>query len=50
MAILEKFYRLDDDAARKWFRRYRERSSADPDNLAQVLDAGAADPVAERKD
>ena len=50
MAILEKFYRLDDAAARAWFRRYRERSNADPDNLAQVLDASGPSPVAERKD
>lgn len=38
LAILEKFYLFDDVAAARWFRQYRERSSEDPDGLAQVMD------------
>jgi len=37
LAILEKYYALDDEAAAKWFARFRERSSDDPDGLAQTL-------------
>jgi len=37
LAILEKFYMLDDAAAAKWFRLYWERSTEDPDGLAQVF-------------
>jgi tetratricopeptide (TPR) repeat protein len=33
LAILEKFYRLDDDAAARWFDGYWSRSHADPDSL-----------------
>lgn len=47
MAILEKFYRFDDAAAARWFARYRERASADPDGLAGSIGADA--PLAERK-
>jgi tetratricopeptide (TPR) repeat protein len=50
MAILEKFYRLNDDAARGWFRKYRQRANADPDHLAQILDPAGTTPVAERKE
>jgi tetratricopeptide (TPR) repeat protein len=37
LAILDKFYALDDSQAAHWFKLYRERSSDDPDNLAQVF-------------
>jgi tetratricopeptide (TPR) repeat protein len=37
LAIVERFYRFDDDAARDWFRKYRELSSEDPDGLAELL-------------
>jgi len=37
LTILEKFYALDDAAAARWFRAYRERSSEDPDSLFAVL-------------
>jgi len=50
MAILEKFYRFDDPAAAKWFRRYRERATADPDGLAGVIGGDEAHPIAERKE
>lgn len=42
LAILEKFYRLDDEAAAKWFRSYWERSHQDPDSLRGLFDP--ADP------
>lgn len=42
LAILEKFYRLDDEAAARWFARYRERSHDDPDGLAELFGAGPA--------
>lgn len=38
LAILEKFYRLDDEAAAKWFRSYWDRSHHDPDSLRTQLD------------
>ena len=38
LAILEKFYALDDAAASRWFREYWKRSNDDPDNLAAVFD------------
>jgi tetratricopeptide (TPR) repeat protein len=50
MAILEKFYRFDDAAAARWFGRYRERASADPDGLAGLIGGDDARPIAERKD
>jgi tetratricopeptide (TPR) repeat protein len=37
LAILEKFYVLDDAAAARWFARYRTLSAEDPDGLAGVL-------------
>jgi tetratricopeptide (TPR) repeat protein len=49
MAILERFYRLDDAAAARWFRRYRERATADPDGLAGLMGGEDARPIAERK-
>jgi len=50
LAILEKFYRLDDAAAERWYRKYRERASDDPDGLAQAFDKAPVKPVAEKKD
>lgn len=47
LAILEKFYALDDDAAARWYAAYRERSQADPDGLAEVFRAAERKPVAE---
>lgn len=44
LAILEKYYRMDDAAAARWMASYRERSTADPDGLFEefgLLDAGA---------
>jgi len=37
LAILEKYYALDDGAGAKWYRAYRERSSSDPDSLGSVF-------------
>lgn len=37
LAILEKFWLLDDDAAERWFRAYRQRSNDDPDSLFAVF-------------
>ena len=37
LAILEKYYALDDAAAARWFAEYRARSSDDPDGLGAVL-------------
>jgi tetratricopeptide (TPR) repeat protein len=50
LAILAKFYRLDDAAAARWYREYRTRSSDDPDGLAQVFAPAQEKPVAEKKD
>jgi tetratricopeptide (TPR) repeat protein len=50
LAILEKFYRLDDQAAARWYRESRARSADDPDGLAQVFAPAADKPVAEKKD
>jgi tetratricopeptide (TPR) repeat protein len=50
LAILEKYYRLDDAAAERWFHQYRERATDDPDGLAQVFDRAPAKPMAEKKD
>ena len=40
LAILEKFYRFDDQAAARWFRSYWERSHQDPDSLRGQIDLG----------
>jgi Flp pilus assembly protein TadD len=37
LAILEKFYRFNDEAAVKWFGLYQERSRDDPDGLIDVF-------------
>lgn len=37
LTIVDRFYRFDDDAARRWFERYRSLSSDDPDGLAAQL-------------
>jgi tetratricopeptide (TPR) repeat protein len=49
LAILERFYAMDDGAAARWFSLYRQRSSDDPDGLAQVFDKNGKD-VAQKKD
>ena len=43
LAIVERFYRFDDEAARNWFRQYRELSTDDPDGLAELLSVEIAD-------
>jgi tetratricopeptide (TPR) repeat protein len=37
LAIIDHFYLFDSDRARKWFRRYRELATDDPDDLAAEL-------------
>ena len=50
LAILEKYYRLDAAAAERWYLKYRERATDDPDGLAQAFDRAQPKPVAEKKD
>ncbi len=45
LAIVEKFYLFNDEAAAKWFELYRKRSDDDPDALASYF---AAAPPTER--
>jgi len=47
LAILEKYYLLDDQAAARWFKEYTRRSKADPDSLARAF-ANAPKPAAEK--
>lgn len=47
LAILEKYYTLDDAAALSWFAQYRALSNDDPDGLAQVLGQGEQRDLAE---
>ena len=47
LAILEKFYIFDEEAAVEWFRLYRERSLDDPDGLFDVF--GVAESHASRE-
>lgn len=42
LAIVDRFYRFDDDSARDWFRRYRTLSNEDPDGLAELLSVKVA--------
>lgn len=46
LAILERFYFLDDEAAAKWLKAYRERSNEDPDGLFKLFDKAEPKPVA----
>jgi tetratricopeptide (TPR) repeat protein len=48
LAILEKYYLLDDDAASRWFREYWKRSHQDPDSLVGVFADGAPKNVAQK--
>jgi len=48
LAILYKFFLLDDGAASESFARYRTLSTDDPDGLAEVFDADPAPTLAER--
>lgn len=50
LAILEKFYRFDDEAAAKWFRSYWERSHQDPDSLRSQIDLGEPRKLAREED
>jgi tetratricopeptide (TPR) repeat protein len=48
LAILEKFYVFDEEAAAEWFRLYRERSLDDPDGL--FAEFGVAESHASREE
>ncbi len=50
LAILEKFYMLDDEAATRWFARYWERSHDDPDGIAGVMSGSAKDLAGKREE
>jgi len=39
MAIVETFYFFDEEKGRKWFERYKQHASADPDDLESVFSA-----------
>jgi tetratricopeptide (TPR) repeat protein len=45
LAIVERFYFLDDAAAARWLKAYRERSNEDPDGLFKLFETK---PVAEK--
>ena len=47
LAILERFYRMDTDAAKRWFQEAWSRSHADPDSLRPELGGKRAANVAE---
>jgi tetratricopeptide (TPR) repeat protein len=47
LAILERFYRMDTDAAKRWFREAWSRSHADPDSLRPELGGTRPATVAE---
>lgn len=46
LALVEKFYFMDDEAAAEWFARYWALSHQDPDNLHEVLLAPPPDATA----
>lgn len=46
LAILEKFYLLDDEAAEKWIASYWKRATDDPDSLRHVFEAPARRAIA----
>jgi tetratricopeptide (TPR) repeat protein len=48
LAILEKYYVLDDEAASRWFRDYWKRSHEDPDSLMGVFAGEAPKSVAQK--
>jgi tetratricopeptide (TPR) repeat protein len=47
LAILEKYYALDDAAAARWFAHYRTLATEDPDGLAEALGNPPAKDMAE---
>jgi len=48
LAILERFYVFDEEAAGRWLEAYRQRASDDPDNLFATPKKGEPKPVAEK--
>jgi tetratricopeptide (TPR) repeat protein len=49
LAILDKFYALDDAAAAHWFQKYQAHSTDDPDGLAKLFEP-AGSGLANQKD
>jgi len=49
LAILEKFYAFDDEAAANWFKQYREYASDDPDGLANLLEKSGPKELAQKR-
>lgn len=48
LAIVERFYFLDDEASARWLKAYRERATEDPDGLFKLFEKGEPKPVAEK--
>lgn len=46
MAIVETFYFFDEEKGRRWFERYKQHASADPDDLESVFSADVSARVA----
>ena len=45
LAIVERFYFFDDEAALGWYRRYATHSSHDPDKLAEIFGQSPSAPL-----
>jgi tetratricopeptide (TPR) repeat protein len=45
LAIVERFFFFDEEAAARWLKAYRERASDDPDNLFGPVAGGEAKPA-----
>jgi len=45
LSIVERFFFFDDEAATRWLKAYRDRSSDDPDNLFGTIARGEAGPT-----
>lgn len=50
LAILERFYRLDETASSRWLGEYRKRSQEDPDGLLGAPEAARKKALAEKGD
>ena len=48
LAIVERFYFLDDESAARWLKEYRERATEDPDGLFKQFEKAEPKPVAEK--
>ncbi len=48
LAIVDRFYFLDDEASARWLKEYRERATEDPDGLFKQFEKAEPKPVAEK--